>query len=289
MAETPSMVLRALGISLVLIGLTGTLGGLYALKIVHTYDFGALSPATVTTSITEISKELEKKKQEIDSSIEEVSDNLRNASESVSEAGRKVSQASEDVSSASKNLSNAAENMRSSSSLDKDAGVYLSAAALGLKNWAEDYEFNGSSLPYKSDFTASVDKITSAASKLEESGEKLQDTSADMNNTALSLDRTSSRLADSSTELQDVGSSLNQTRENFQGLKEPLGGFILSASSALKESTKNIEALSGLASSLKTMAYVLVVYLIIFHLVVLGVGIAIIIIEVNLFYAAGGE
>jgi ABC-type transporter Mla subunit MlaD len=281
------MVLRILGISLVLIGLTGTLGGLYALKMVHTYDFGELSPAKVTTSIAEISKELEIKKEEIEDSIDEVSAHLNNASSSVSEAGRKVSQASRDVSTASRNLSTAAENLRSASSYNKDAGVYLSTAATGLRNWAEDYEFNDSSLPYKYDFISSVDKIATAAEKLEDTGEKLEDTSTSLEGTASSLDKTSSSLEESSAELRDAGGSLNQTRKKFQELKEPLGSFLLTASNALKESTKDIEALSGLASSLKTIAYALVGYLIVFHLVVLGVGIAIIIIEVNLFYAGG--
>lgn len=287
MTEIPSMVLRVLGISLVLIGLTGMLGGLYALKVVHTYDFGELSPERVTTSIEELSRELEAKKKEIDASIDEVSGHLDNASSSVSEAGKKVSQASGEVSRASRNLSIAAENLRSASSSNKDAGVYLSNAAAGLRNWAEDYEFNDSSLPYKYDFISSVEKMTTAAEKLEDTGEKLEDTSTNLKATALSLGRTSSSLEESSGELREAGGSLNQTRKKFQELKEPLGSFMLTASSALKDSTANIEALSNLASNLKTIAYALVGYLIIFHLVVLGVGIAIIIIEVNLFYAGG--
>ena len=285
MTDMPSAVLKVLGISLVLVGLTGTFGGLYALKVVYDYDFSSISPEVVTTSISEISLELETEKQKVETSIDDVSSYLVNASDSVSEAGDKVDEASADVSTASKNMSTAADNLRSASTLNKDAGVYMSFAAQGLEDWADAYEFNGSSLPSKSDFVASVDKLTSAAEKIEASGEKLSNTADNLEDTSRSLNRTSSSLGESSIEFRDVGENLNQTRKNFEGMKEPLGGFISSVSIALKESIENIHALSGITSNLKTIAYLLVGYLIIFHVIVLGVGIALIIIEVNLFYS----
>lgn len=283
----PSVVLRALGIALVLIGLTGTIGGLYALKVVHAYDFGEWSPEKVSTSIEEISKELEKKKEEIDTAIDEVGEQLNNASESVDSAGDLVSDASGKIGEAAGNMSIASGNLRSASVYNRDAGAYLGSAATGLKEWAGNYDYNGTSLPGESDFVASVDKMKTAAGRLDDTGAKLDDTSDNIMVTALSLKESSSKLEKSSAELKDVGKNLNQTRNKFQELKEPLGSFILTASNALMDSTKNIEALSGIAASIKTVGYLLVGYLIVFHLLVLGVGIALIIIDVNLFYPGG--
>lgn len=282
--EVPSVLLRGLGITLVLIGLSGTVAGIYALKLVHSYALDSDATGFVKTPISQMSEELDRKKADADASISELSLNLNNASFAVASAGRKLSSASDAIGSASKNLTDAGINIRLASWSNRDAGVYLSAGATGLKSWASEYEYNGSTLPSKSTFDSATDKITVSATKLEESGAKLDLTARNLESTALALGSTASQLRESSQELQDVGKNLNQTRKNFNELKEHLGGLISSTSSTLKSSAENIERMAGLASSVKAFAYALVGYLILLHLIILGIGVAVIIIETNIFY-----
>ncbi len=283
----PSTLLRGLGITLVLIGLSGTAGGIYALKLVHSYALDS-NAGFVKTSISEMSEELDRKKAEADASISELSLNLNSASLAVASAGGKLNSTSDTISSASKNLTDAGMNIRLASWSNKDAGIYLSAGATGLKSWAAEYEYNGSTLPSKSTFDSAADKITVSAIKLEESGARLDSTARSLESTAASLSSTSSQLREASQELQSAGKNLNQTRKNFDELKEHLGSLISNTSSILKSSAENIERITGLASSVKTFAYALVGYLILLHLIILGIGVAIIIIETNLFYSGRG-
>ncbi len=289
MADIPSTVMKALGISLVLIGITGVFGGIYALKLVHEYDIVNISPDNVTNSITEIRLELEKKTLEIDNTFDDIGSSMEDSSNSIGKVGVKFYESSSDIKTVSNNMSNAAENLQLASDLNKDTAIYLTSAADGLKSWANNYESNGSPLPSKSDFINSVDKITTAGNKITSTGEKLSETSENINETSLSLMRTSSGFNETSIELTRLGESLNGTKKNFLSMKVPIGLFISSLSIAMEESSDTIRALVGITNNLKTGAYLLIGYLIIFHIIVLGLGIALIIIDVNLFYSSRSE
>ena len=165
-----------------------------------------------------------------------------------------------------------------------EAARDLRDGAQSLRAWSEIFRLNGSELPGKATFQFAADRMTSAGSKLEDSGAKLEATALNLDRTASNIDTASIRFRESSTEQRGMGSSLNQSRSDMDRLRGPLNDFVADVTVPLRESVNGIEALIGLTPSIKLLTYGVLAYLIILHLIVLGVGLAIIIIETNLFY-----
>lgn len=288
MAEIPLIILRSLGILLVLIGLSGTLGGMYAVKMVYDYNLTSKTPTDVRTSISDVSKNLETKKADTDRYLSNINSALDNASRSVVASGDEAAAASDSVGSAASDLTGTGGDLKKASSENTDAGIYLSSAAKELSKWAEDYSYDGNPLPLKYKFDGAVSNIDKAAGKLKDSGTHLESAASGIEKTASNLKKTSADLKDSSTKLKEAGAELNRTTENFNNLKEPLGSLISGIATTLKSSAETIERASGIATSIKTIAYGLLGYLIMLHLIILGIGIALAVIETELFLPGGG-
>lgn len=288
MAEIPLIILRSLGILLVLIGLSGTLGGMYAVKVVHDYNLTSKTPTDMRASIYDVSRNLDAQKADTDRYLSNINSALDNASRSVIAAGDEAAIASDSVGSAASDLTNAGKALKLASSENADAGIYLGSAANELSKWADDYSYNGTPLPYKYRFDGAVSDIEMAAGKLKDSGARLESAASNMDKTASNLKKTSSDLKDSSTKLKEAGAQLNQTAEHFNNLKEPLGSLISGIAATMKSSAETIERASGIATSLKTIAYGLIGYLILLHVIILGIGIALAVIETELFLPGGG-
>ncbi len=284
MPDIPSSLLKGLGILLLFIGLFGTVSGFYALWVVHNYDFGSLETGDMKSSISKTTEVLETHRQGIEASITDTSKNLQDASSSMSDTGEEVDLAAKTIEDVSEEIGAAADDLRLASSSEKDAATYLSSAASKYRSWASSATFNGSPLPDKSTFEDASKRLETAADKLEDSGKKLRTAATKLDRSAAKLNETSTRLSTASREMKDVGASLDQAGIGHEKLKTPLGGVVMEFSNPLKESIKSLETISDVSSSIKTLAYGLVGYLILLHIIILGIGIALIIIETNLFY-----
>jgi DNA repair ATPase RecN len=282
--DLPSFLLKALGVVLILLGIAGTAGGFYALKIVYEYDFEGVTPEKVSASISDMTMSLGENRKGVESSITNTSRNIREASEAVAAAGDEINRAAEEIEASSQSLTTAAEELSLASQLNRDAGVYLNDAADDLSAWAESYTFNGSPLPQKSTFQSAVDKIRVSSEKLESSAIKLDSASKKISETANHLTATSSKLNSSAKSLKTTGVVLNQSGTSLESMKYPLGGVINDVTSPIKELEDSITAISDVRENIKTVSYAVVGYLILFHLILLGIGLALIIIEINLFY-----
>jgi ABC-type transporter Mla subunit MlaD len=280
MADIPSLILKGLGVVLILVGLTGTVSGFYALKVVHDYDPGELG--TAAGSIVEIRDTLNKNRDEITTNLESGAGKFSDASAAVTEAGAKVESAALTLGSVASSMTQASADMKSASAANKEAGNLLEDAASGLRDWADAYSFNGSSLPQKSAFQDAVDKISDASGKLKETGDKLSSSSANLENSAKSLNGTKTKLEEASVELKDTGADLQGASENFGALKKPYQSVIGEMISPLQDTTESLQ--SGLGGDTKTYAYLVVGYFILIHLILLGLGASLVIIEINLFY-----
>jgi ABC-type transporter Mla subunit MlaD len=279
MADVPSLILKGLGIILILVGLTGTGCGLYALKVVH--DSGG-EIGTATGSILEIRDTLNKNRDDITSNLETGAGRFSDASVAVTGAGDEVEAAAATLGSVAASMTRASADMRSASSANKEAGDNLKEAASGLRDWADAYSFNGTPLPQKSAFLDAVGRIEDASLKLKETGDRLASSSENLENSAISLNGTRTKLEETSVQLRGTGSSLQGASENFGALKKPFHSVIGEIISPLQDTTESLQA--GLGGDTETYAYLVVGYFILIHLILLGLGISLVIIEINLFY-----
>ncbi|NOZ76872.1 MAG: hypothetical protein GXO65_04185 [Euryarchaeota archaeon] len=278
MADIPSLILKGLGIVLILVGLSGTAAGIYGLKVV--YDYGPEKIGGATGSITEVRDTLIQNREEITRNIEEGADRFSNTSTVITRAGESIDSAAVTVGSAAESISRASAGIEAASASNKEAGDLLEDAATGLRSWAEDYSYNGSPLPQKSSFQSAVGKIEDASAKLKASGDDLDSGAAELEKTATALNGTMAKLGQASLQLKEAGASLQGASENFEALRKPSRSVIGEMISPLEDTTE------GLASrgDTKTYAYLVIGYFILLHVMMLGLGIALVIIEINLFY-----
>jgi methyl-accepting chemotaxis protein len=284
MPDIPSSLLKGLGILLLFIGLFGTISGFYAMWVVYNYDFGSLETGDMKSSISKTTEVLERYQGGIETSITDTSKSLKDASAGMGRTGEEVDSAAKTIEGVSGDMGDAADNLRVASSSQKDAATYLNSAASKYRSWASTATFNGSPFPDKSTFDSASKKLETAADKLEDSGKKLELAAEKLDDSAVKLGETSERLTSASQEMGGVGESLNRSAASNEGLKAPLSGVVVEFSNPLKESVKSLETISDVSSNIKTLAYGMVGYLILLHIIILGIGIALIIIETNLFY-----
>lgn len=280
----PSAVIRGTGILLVLIGLSGTIGGIYALKLVYDYDFVSVGTAGVETSISDMTGTLEKNKQEVDSALSNASLSLKITSESLIDTGTRMGSTSKKLESSSINLNESAKQLKRASSLNTDAGVDLNYAYEKLSEWSDSYTSNGSPLPQKSIFDSGILKIKETSRKLEVMGDKLESTSDSLEKSANDLNDASLGLQESSERLKNAGENLTKSSESLEKFKSPLVGMLTDVATPLEDLSSNIGSISNIGPNLKTGAYALVSYIIFLHIIILFIGVALIVIEVNLFY-----
>jgi len=275
----PSVVIRGTGILLVLIGLSGAIGGIYALKLVYDYDFGQVGTAGVETSILDMTESLEKNKRDVDSSLSNTSSSLKTTSGSLVETGTHMGSTSKKLESSSMNLNESAKQLERASSLNTEAGEDLYDAYEKLDEWSDSYTSNGSPLPQKSTFDSGILKIKEASRKLELMGGKLESTSESLEKSANDLNEASSELNESSERLKSAGEDLAKSSESLEKFKRPLVGMLTDVTTPLEDLSS-----ASIGSNLEIGAYAFVGYIIFLHIILLFVGIALIIIEVNLFY-----
>lgn len=280
----PSALLKFLGILLVMIGLAGAASGILAVKLVYEYNIEAATTTSIKESISEATSGMETNRRDINGSISNTSKNLGRASASAVVAGEKTGSAAEALRSASSDLTNAANSVRVASTSSKDAARDLRDGAQTLRAWSDIFRLNGSELPGKATFQFAADRMISASSKFEDSGARLEATASNLDRTASNIDTASLRFKESSAEQREMGRGLNQSKGGLDGLRGSMDEFISDVTVPLRESVNGIEVLMGLTPSIKLLAYGILAYLVVLHLIILGVGMAIIIIETNLFY-----
>lgn len=280
--DTPSVVIRGTGILLILIGLSGVLGGIYAVKQIYDYDFESAGTAGVETSILDVSTGLGKNKQDVDTSLTNTSSNLKAASKSLVEAGVEMESTSQKLESSSANLKESAEQLESASSMNSDAGEDLKDAYGKLDDWSDSYSSNGSPLPQKTKFDAGVLKIKEASNKLEVMADELKSTSENLEKSANDLDTASVELHESSEKIKNAGENLNKSSENLRKFKISLVGMLGDIATPLEDLSSG--SIANIGSNVKTGAYAFVGYLIFLHLILILLGIVLIVIDVNLSY-----
>jgi hypothetical protein len=160
--------------------------------------------------------------------------------------------------------------------LTKDASLYLIKASQDLESWVEAYEAQ-EPFPAKHIFVNASKNIKLASKKFEESGEELYSISENLNATAFSLMQISSELEHFSHDILNSGKSLNKTGEALlktnQEILREISGLLKHASNTIsKESSKA-----------QMIVNAFLVYFVLLHLLILGIGIALIVIEMNLF------
>lgn len=279
MPDFPSLILKGLGIVLILLGLSGILTGLYAFTVVYEFD-----PASedLTSSLLTTQENLETQRGKIDSSVDTTSSNLSASSTGLSAAQTSQSSAAGNLTSASTGLAASVEDIRSGSqSIDK-AGDYLADASDSLKSWADAYSFNGSPLPSKTSFKNAVGKIDLAATQLKTSSDKLDASASDIETTAVDISVAATALSASSDGLGDASTGLGRAGDAHMAMKEPMGKVIDEMSGPIKDTTEGIS--DAMSSDGKIYVYMLVGYFTLIHMIILGLGIALVIIEINLFY-----
>lgn len=294
MAELPSLILKGLGIFLILIGLSGTIGGIYALKVVSGYSFGPLSEkeaGTMKTSISDLVSDLDEHKTEIENTIDSTAVSLEEASEAIGSSGEKISMTSETMGSASENLTNAAITLREASLSNKNAGASFNSSADYLETWAinfRDANDDPMSLGQKTRFDDACAKMKEASNELKETGNRLDSTASNLEKTASNLQATSLHLQESAQELKAVGEKISESSKKHGLLKSAIGDLIVYISDPLKSSIRDVDTAIyttlGVTLKMKTMLYGAIGYFILLHLTMIGAGISILVIEVNLFY-----
>jgi prophage DNA circulation protein len=294
MAELPSLILKGLGIFLILIGISGTIGGIYALKVVSGYGFGTLSEkeaGTMKTSISDLVSDLDEHKTKIENTIDNTAASLEEASEAIESSGEKISLTSKTMGSASKNLTNAAITLREASLSNKNAGGSLDSSANYLETWATNFrDANGDpmSLDQKTRFDEACAKMKEASNELKETGNRLDSTASNLEKTASNLQATSLHLQESAQELKAVGEKISESSKRHGLLKSAIGDLIVYISDPLKSSVRDVDTAiyttAGVTLKMKTVLYGAIGYFILLHIIMIGAGISLLVIEVNLFY-----
>lgn len=146
------------------------------------------------------------------------------------------------------------------------------------------YEYNLRSP--SGDVSEAISDISAIQKKLEKDRGRIENA---INKTALSL-KESSKSAEASgvelnsTGLQKLGEDLDEASSNVQLLNSAIGGVISDISTPLNDALESFQLIVDMASSIKAIAYALIAYIIVVHLLILGIGVALLVIEANLFY-----
>lgn len=284
MPEMPSLLLKGLGILLVFIGLLGTIGGGIALALVHDYDFGTPS-GTFKAQVGDISASLGSKSTTLEDSLGSAKENSGEVSLALSDASGEVNQAASSIKEASGELEDAADDIDSAAFTNRQSAGYIKEASDGLKTWANLYsDADGNSLPSKSSFDSSVNKLALASDKMKETTVNLENAASDIQSTAASLDSTSQKLKDTSLSFSNAGTNMGEMGEDLDTVKDPLVSLINDLTITVGGMEQSVETVASASSGIKTIIYVTLSYLIFIHFILLLLGIALVIIEVNLFY-----
>ncbi len=160
----------------------------------------------------------------------------------------------------------------------------LSGIALGAYTYKTVYEYNlGSS---RGDVKEAITEISSMQRKLEEDKGEIK---AAVDKATSSLKKSGEAASESgrklnSPELEEMGEGLEETSDSLQVLNTLVDDVITDVSQPLSDTVDSLELVVEMASSIKAIAYALILYLIFVHLVIIGIGIALLAIEANLFY-----
>ncbi len=276
-----SLIIKPLGVLLVFIGLLGMIGCAIGIKMVHDYNFGG---GELTKEVEKASVKLTDREKNLRDSLSRAKINLLTSSSYAKAASKNLYTTSERLSSASAGLEEASTSLEEASSYNTRAAQLLKQASAELKEWADAYEYNGSSLPEKYKFKSAVSKIDSAAQKLELTGEKLQSTSQGLNKASVEINSAHQGIKASSANLANLSTSLKETGESLGKVVEPLGNLIKDIVGTLQDAKSSLSAISKASSNIKLGLYAVLGYMFVFHIILVLLGISLIIIEANLFY-----
>ncbi|RMF90037.1 MAG: hypothetical protein D6733_04885 [Methanobacteriota archaeon] len=237
--ETAFILIRVIAIFLILVGVLGTVSGIYGLVLVKNYGGAGFSTAQASESILDAALLLTRDKNTLQGSLEE--------------AGKSVGSASEKTSKASAELAAGAGSIKDSSEADKEAADELRAAADAMDTlWGP---------------TNVAVKLRAAADKMEES--------------ALKREAASAALQSSSEELREVSASLNETGSDIMDASSSVGSMISRVTENLNDLVEWLQKLD--VKGTKTILYEIVLYLIVIHMLFAGVGVALLLIDANLY------
>jgi len=286
--DTPSTLLKGMGILLILIGVFGVLSSAYAIKVVSDYDLDSLfleRAESVKSVVGEASTSMEQSRADTLSKIENTSSNLDSASTSIQDSSESISSASGSLLSSSENLSAAGASLRSASASDRAAARYLDDSAEGLESWADNYDYNGTALPGRRDFVSSVRKISDSASEMESSAKDTETAAAGIENTATGIERASEELGEASEELGRVGEDLAEMRDNVEEIGTSIDSLISDLSGGLNTSVEELDAITGYTQETKLSLYAILSYFLLLNFLFIGIGVSLLIVDVNLFYS----
>ncbi len=160
----------------------------------------------------------------------------------------------------------------------------LSGIALGAYTYKTVYEYNlGSS---RGDVKETITEISNIQRKLDEDKEEIK---VAVDKATSSLKKSGEAASESgrklnSPELEEMGKGLEEASDSLQVLNTIVDDVITDVSQPLSDTVDSLELVVEMASSIKAIAYALILYLIFVHLVIIGIGIALLAIEANLFY-----
>ncbi|HEQ78033.1 MAG TPA: hypothetical protein ENI78_00200 [Euryarchaeota archaeon] len=281
MAGMSSFLLKGLGVLLVFIGLLGVFGSIAGIMMVHGHKFGSIG---IKEEVQQVSGQLTDKEIKLKESFDLTRKGMLGASASVSSAGAAVNKASGTLALASESTKAASSDINEASNNQRSAALLLHEASQQLDSWADSYSYNGTPLPQKADFESAVSKIDAASEKLSSSGDNLASTSTQLDYTASNLYASSSNLGATSKSLANMSKNLKSSGDSFLNIEKPLTVLINNMVSILNSAKNSIETLSRASASIKLGLYVLLSYMFLFHLIMLLLGLALIIIDINLFY-----
>lgn len=276
-----SLVIKPLGVLLVFLGLLGMIGCAIGIKMVHDYNFGS---GELTKEVEKASAKLSEREKNLRDSLSRAKINLLTSSTYTLAASKNLYTTSERLSSASAGLKEASANLSEASSYNTRAAQLLEQASIELKEWADAYEYNGSSLPEKYKFKSAVSKIDSAAQKLKLTGEMLQNTASGIDKASVEIEKAHQGVKASSANLANLSNSLKETSGSLGGVVDPLGNLIKDMVGTLQDAKSSLSAISKASSNIKLGLYAILSYMFVFHIILVLLGISLIIIEANLFY-----
>ena len=160
----------------------------------------------------------------------------------------------------------------------------LSGIALGAFTFTVVYDYNLGAP--RGEIKETIIQVSNIQIKLEEDKKEIEsaidNTAKGLKDTAEAAEASGEKL--NSPELKEMGDGLNEASENILRLKTGLTDIVTDISRPLKDTTEGLELMISMASAIKAIAYALIIYLIFVHLIIMGIGIALIVIEANLFY-----
>ncbi|MFQ5801200.1 MAG: hypothetical protein ACE5HH_05730 [Candidatus Hydrothermarchaeales archaeon] len=264
--EKISAVVRAVGILLILVGVTGVISGIYALTLVNDYAGSNLSTRQASKSVIDATLLLSKDTDEIKGSLLDTGDDLEEASKKIEGASAGLSDTSASLEGYSTNIDAAADSMASSAQADKDAAAQLLASADAIEAVSPE----------------TGDKLRAAGRKIEESGNDMNATSASLKKASLKIKEASAKLKDSSEELKGVSVNLNDTSGSIGSVASSFEGMTTRLTTNLNDLVEGLQLLDTVGDK-KTLLYEVVIYFIVVHLLFAGTGVALLLMAGNLY------